>query len=130
MALSNYWQTGFTILSDSSGTKSIRMVSDGNHNASIQSIIGNTITDSTHIVWADSDNLTFHVVANGPQKKYTITVTGITITGSGGPNFTYTFTATHSATFDFGSLIYIGSNPDGSNIIPVEGLISLTESVF
>jgi hypothetical protein len=101
-----------------------------NHTAQIQSIIGDTITDSTTFIWDDSENLTCHIVANGPQKTYTITVTGVHVAGSGSPDFVHTFTATHAAPFNFGNLIYIGSNPDGSNMVPVEALISLTETVF
>jgi len=120
MALSTYWQTGFTILSDSTGTKSIRMISN-NHMAQIQSIIGDVVTDSTQLTWADSDNLTCHVIVNGPAKTYTakIIINGITVR---------TFTGTHASPFDMGSRIYIGSQPDGTNMIPTEGVLSVYET--
>jgi hypothetical protein len=121
MSLSTYWQTGFTILADATGTKKITFNSN-NHTAQIVSVIGDTVTDSAQLTWDDSDRLTCRVVVDGPNKTYTVTVSKNGV-------IYHVFTAVHSVQFNFGNLVFIGSNPDGSNYVPVDGLISVWETV-
>lgn len=116
--------TGFTLLSDSTGTKTIGVNSSGK----ITSTLGNTVTDATPLSWADGDILEVQIIANGPAKTYTANISTRSLVAPYTPS-QHSFIGTHSSTFNMGSTIYIGSSPTGTNMIPVDGLLGINEQL-
>jgi hypothetical protein len=114
---------GFTILSDSTGTKTIGFNSSGQLTSTLG---GNTVTDPTPLSWPDTSIMSIQIIANGSAKTYTANIQ-LKFPTTPFTYATHSFTATHSGVWNMGTTIYIGSSPTGTNMIPVDGLLSVNE---